>query len=80
MFKQIPNQIKSTTKSYNHETEARQATNRNKQANLSFPYLERASRKPRHLSYVYHSFENKSDELKKMAETYSKWVTMVNPG
>ena len=45
----------------------------------SFPYLERASEKPRLLSYKHHSFRNRSEELKGTMETIAKRVITVNP-
>jgi len=35
MFKQVSNQLESSIKSCHHETESKQVTNRNKQANLA---------------------------------------------
>jgi len=39
MFKQVSNPLKSSIKSGHQETEVKQTTNQNKQANPSFPYL-----------------------------------------
>ena len=45
----------------------------------SFPYLERASEKPRLLGYEHHSLESRFGELKGTVEIVAKRVITVNP-
>jgi len=62
-----------------HAIAVEQAEKRTRQMDPSFPYLERASEKPRLLSYKHHSFRNRSEELKGTMETIAKRVITVNP-